>query len=131
MMIELKIKKEYSLEETKEICLERGWNDILKKLQMQSEDWTFTSDGCSMWFDKYKEICLVRICWKHDLRYKLGGTILDKLIADQELEMSVAIKTKSVEYAKLMRIGVELGGNDTCFDFPFEWKTRKNVQTSN
>lgn len=129
-MIELKIKRIYNLCELKAICIEREWVDILEQLQQQPDDWVFGSDGCSMWFDKYKDICLIEICWKHDLRYKLGGTMLDKLIADQEMEMSVAIKTKDIAYAKLMRTGVELGGNDTCFDLPFEWnKKEKNVST--
>ena len=114
--------KEVSLEEIKEICLDRGLNELWAKIEKDPPKKPFKSDGCSMWFDTWKGISLYPACFLHDLKYWAGypGEDVERLIADAELMTDVARLLDSTEMAETMFHGVRIGGHE-IFKRSFSW----------
>lgn len=81
----------------------------------------FHSDGCSDFPNgTYRQNSLwLSCCYQHDLSYWQGGTKLQRLVADHDLEQCV----KSVgepSIARLMLAGVRVGGSP-YWPTPFRW----------
>ena len=85
----------------------------------------FSSDGCSLFPEgtpKQQQLWL-QCCVKHDLAYWQGGTFLQRLAADQDLERCVA-QVGEPAIAKLMLAGVRVGGTPflpTQFRWGYGW----------
>ncbi len=128
MMIEiftpLEKGRKYSIEELKIICHERHQWDILKRLQEAPPPDSFVSDGCSMWPDEWSGVVYFEDCWWHDLDYWLGGSQLQKFLADLGLAEKIATRfdregktDDGITMAWAMLTGVHLGGNIG----PWQW----------
>ena len=80
---------------------------------------TFTSDGCSLWFDgDWVECCVL-----HDLAYWRGGTSEERKKADRKLEQCLSDRGYTV-MAGIMYAGVRVGGVwwlPTCFRWGYGW----------
>ena len=86
----------------------------------------FKSDGCSLfpdgspnhpqlWFD---------CCFEHDIAYWQGGNRQQKQQADQALQQCIINKTANRLLAKLMYLGVKIGGSPhlpTSFRWGYGW----------
>lgn len=74
----------------------------------------FSSDGCSLWFDRWNGFDLYPACFKHDLKYWAGypGEEVERLIADAELMIEVAKIMGSVQMAETMFLGVRVGAGE-------------------
>ena len=94
--------------------------DIVEKLSKIPVEAIFASDGCSMWPDEFKGLSIYEDCFWHDVRYWLGGTEVERVIADCFLTVDVARK-QLPQIARKMFIGVSTGGADTIFNFEWEW----------
>ena len=114
--------KEVSLKEIKEICKSYGLTDLWAKIEKDPPKKPFKSDGCSMWFDTWKDISLYPACFLHDLKYWAGypGEDVERLIADAELMIDVARLLGSTEMAETMFHGVRIGGHE-IFKRSFSW----------
>ncbi len=81
----------------------------------------FRSDGCSAFPDgtwEQNQLWL-RCCYQHDLSYWQGGTKLQRLVADHDLEQCV--RSVGEPYiAELMLAGVRVGGSP-YWPTPFRW----------
>jgi hypothetical protein len=85
----------------------------------------FQSDGCSNFADGTKNNPNLwnHCCVVHDQKYWAGGSYQERLQADRDLGKCVA-STGNVETAKLMYVGVRLGGSpfyNTQFRWGFGW----------
>ncbi|WP_456403918.1 hypothetical protein [Thiolapillus sp.] len=81
----------------------------------------FRSDGCSAFPDGtyWQNELWLRCCYQHDLSYWQGGSKLQRLVADHDLEQCV----KSIgepTIARLMLAGVRVGGSP-YWPTPFRW----------
>ena len=114
--------KGVSLPEIKEICVAYGLTELWAKIEKDPPKKPFKSDGCSMWFDTWKDISLYSACFLHDLKYWAGypGEDVERLIADAELMMDVARLLDSTEMAETMFHGVRIGGHE-IFKRSFSW----------
>ena len=114
--------KEVSLKEIKEICIAYGLTELWDKIEKDPPKKPFKSDGCSMWFDTWKDISLYPACFLHDLKYWAGypGEDVERLMADAELMMDVARLLGSTEMAETMFHGVRIGGPE-IFKRSFSW----------
>ena len=114
--------KEVSLTEIKEICVAYGLTKLWDRIEKDPPKKPFKSDGCSMWFDTWKDISLYSACFLHDLKYWAGypGEDVERLIADAELMMDVARSLGSTEMAETMFHGVRIGGHE-IFKRSFSW----------
>ncbi len=89
----------------------------------------FTSDGCSAFPDgtlSHNTLWL-SCCEKHDFDYWKGGSYLERLTSDNELQMCVA-KVGEPEIAALMLAGVRVGGAPyfpTSFRWGYGWSYPK------
>lgn len=94
------------------ICLHFGLTALWQKIARDPPIHPFSSDGCSLWFDKWKGFDLYPACFKHDLKYWAGypGEEVERLIADAELMIEVARIMGSTQMAETMYAGVRLGG---------------------
>lgn len=94
------------------ICLHFGLAALWNKIANDPPIHPFSSDGCSLWFDKWKGFDLYPACFKHDLKYWAGypGEEVERLIADAELMIEVARIMGSTHMAETMYAGVRLGG---------------------
>ncbi len=85
----------------------------------------FRSDGCSEFPNgtyQQKQLWL-RCCYQHDLSYWQGGTKLQRLVADHDLEQCVR-SVGEPAIAKLMLAGVRVGGSPywpTSFRWGYGW----------
>lgn len=81
----------------------------------------FTTDGCSMFPDGTlsNPTLWQACCIAHDVAYWQGGTIENRLTADNELKVCVA-KLGQPEIAQLMMLGVRVGGTP-YLPTPFRW----------
>lgn len=94
------------------ICLHFGLTALWNKIANDPPIHPFSSDGCSLWFDKWKGFDLYPACFKHDLKYWAGypGEEVERLIADAEMMIEVARIMGSIHMAETMYAGVRLGG---------------------
>lgn len=101
-----------SLPQIEAICLHFGLTALWQKIARDPPIHPFSSDGCSLWFDKWKGFDLYPACFKHDLKYWAGypGEEVERLIADAELMIEVARIMGSTHMAETMYAGVRLGG---------------------
>ncbi len=101
-----------SLPQIEAICLHFGLTALWQKIARDPPIHPFSSDGCSLWFDKWKGFDLYPACFKHDLKYWAGypGEEVERLIADAELLIEVARIMGSTQMAETMYAGVRLGG---------------------
>lgn len=89
----------------------------------------FTSDGCSAFPDgtlSHNTLWL-SCCEKHDFDYWKGGSYLERLTSDNELQVCVA-KVGEPEIAALMLAGVRVGGAPyfpTSFRWGYGWSYPK------
>lgn len=86
----------------------------------------FNSDGCSLFPDgTIIDTELWRTCcYTHDLAYWRGGIHLDKLRADENLRQCVLNKTGNSVLARVMYLGVTLGGSPvfpTWYRWGYGW----------
>ncbi len=81
----------------------------------------FRSDGCSAFPDGTWEQnkLWLRCCYQHDLSYWQGGTSLQRLVADHDLEQCVQ-SVGEPHIAELMLAGVRVGGSP-YWPTPFRW----------
>lgn len=82
----------------------------------------FTTDGCSSFFDGSPEIpdLWVACCVIHDIAYFKGGPKSERKAADKELESCVEKSSGDKALAKLMFVGVRLGGSPVSV-LPWRW----------
>lgn len=108
----LKTGVEISFPELKEICEFFGLHDLWTKIENDPPLKPFKSDGCTMWFDSWQGKDLTPACWMHDLKYWAGysGESVERLIADAELMVDVAVILDHTYFAELMFHGVRCGG---------------------
>jgi len=104
-----------------QLAEEHGQHDIVEKLRDAAPARRFVSDGCSggcpqVWRGKI----LYPACFWHDARYYLGGSRVEKLLADARLMVDVCLITKDPDWAAAMFNGVWLGGN-----LPASWQWGK------
>jgi len=113
---------EVSLPEIKQICEAYGLTDLWAKIEKDPPKRHFKSDGCSIWFDTWKDISLYPPCFLHDLKYWAGypDEDVERLIADAELMIDVARLLDSTEMAETMFHGVRIGGHE-IFKKSFSW----------
>lgn len=81
----------------------------------QQPPFSFTTDGCSLWPDSV----WVKCCIVHDRAYWCGGSFLERMEADRQLQRCVAGSGHSV-MVFLMRGGVLVGGTQ-YLPTPFRW----------
>lgn len=84
----------------------------------------FTTDGCSLFPDRWGSKDWCGCCLAHDRVYWRGGTEADRLKADQELRACVASTSGDKGLASLMYVGVRLGGGPylpTWFRWGYGW----------
>ena len=84
----------------------------------------FTTDGCSLFPDRWSEKDWCRCCVAHDRVYWRGGTDDERLKADQALRACVRSTTDSPALAALMYAGVRVGGTPylpTSFRWGYGW----------
>ena len=98
----------------KEICAHFQLAELWGKIVADPPGKPFCSDGCSLWFDKWKGFDLYPACFIHDLKYWSGypGEEVERLIADAELMIEVAKIMGSVKMAEFMFAGVRVGGGE-------------------
>jgi len=96
--------------------------ELWAKIEKDPPKKPFKSDGCSMWFDTWKDISLYPACFLHDLKYWAGypGEDVERLIADADLMIHVARLLGSTEMAETMFHGVRIGGHE-IFKRSFSW----------
>ena len=104
-----------------QLAEQHGKNDISLKLRAALPEKMFVSDGCSggcpqVWRGK----SLYPACFWHDARYYLGGSRVEKLLADARLMVDVCRITDDPDWAVAMFNGVWLGGN-----LPASWQWGK------
>jgi hypothetical protein len=81
----------------------------------------FRSDGCSSFPDGTirQNTLWLRCCYQHDLSYWQGGTELQRMVADYDLQHCVN-SVGEPTIAKLMLAGVRAGGSP-YFPTPYRW----------
>ncbi|MCL2790499.1 MAG: phospholipase [Desulfobulbus sp.] len=101
-----------SLYQIKEICAYYDLNALWAKIAKDPPARPFKSDGCSLWFNKWREYDLYPACFRHDLKYWAGypGEDVERLVADSELMIDVARIMGSIQMAETMFAGVRVGG---------------------
>jgi hypothetical protein len=109
-----KLGEQVPLLKIKEICMYFHLAELWKKIANNPPRNPFCSDGCSLWFDKWKGFDLYPACFIHDLKYWSGypGEEVERLIADAELMIEVAKIMGSVKMAEIMFAGVRVGGGE-------------------
>jgi hypothetical protein len=82
----------------------------------------FSTDGCSLFPDRslVSKSDWCSCCLAHDLAYWRGGTVDERLKADQDLRSCVLTASRSAELADLMFAGVRAGGGPYFFT-PYRW----------
>jgi hypothetical protein len=82
----------------------------------------FSTDGCSLFPDRslVSKSDWCSCCLAHDLAYWRGGTVDERLKADQDLRSCVLAASRSAELADLMFAGVRAGGGPYFFT-PYRW----------
>ena len=102
------------LSQVQEICRHFHLIEQWEKIVNDPPRKPFCSDGCSLWFDKWKGFDLYPACFVHDLKYWSGypGEEVARLIADAELMIAVAKVMGSTKMAEIMFAGVRLGGSE-------------------
>lgn len=102
------------LTRVEEICAHFHLTELWKTIASDPPARPFCSDGCSLWFDKWKGYDLYPACFIHDLKYWAGypGEEVERLIADAELMIAVARIMGSVKMAEIMFAGVRVGGGE-------------------
>ena len=100
------------LSEIKTICEFYKLGDLWEKIEKDPPPKVFRSDGCSMWLDKWKGLSLYPACFVHDLKFWAGypGEEVERLIADAQLMIDVALILDGVDMAQVMFAGVRAGG---------------------
>lgn len=82
----------------------------------------FTSDGCSLFPDRSlidaKDWC--DCCFEHDIAYWQGGTVAQRLAADERLRKCVLAKTGDPLLADAMFNGVRFGGSPWFYNW-YRW----------
>ncbi len=102
-----------------ELARADGKNDIVAKLSINLPEKLFVSDGCSGGCpDTWHGRSIYAPCFWHDVRYYLGGPMIDKLQADAQLMLDVAEITGDPDWAVAMFNGVWIGGN---LPAPWQW----------
>lgn len=104
------------------ILTEKVYSNSYKKYPLPPKP--FVSDGCSCWPDFDWAEC----CVEHDLIYWMGGTRLERKIADIKLKKCVTDKGHAF-IGSLMYYGVRIGGVwwlPTSFRWGFGWKYPKS-----
>lgn len=70
-------------------------------------------DYCDYWFDVIRTVSIKACCFGHDIAYLTGGTILDRLNADQALSTCVdgtlAADTATVALAGIVSLVMLIG----------------------
>jgi hypothetical protein len=115
-----KSKENVSLEKIKEICKYYKRNKLWKRIEKNTPQKPFSSDGCSMWFDSWKGISIYWCCFLHDLEYWVGGDEVDRLIADAQLMIDVATALNETKMPQIMFSGVRVGGHES-FRKRYSW----------
>ncbi len=113
---------EVPLAKIKEICSYYHLEKLWAKIDRDPPPRPFKSDGCSLWFDNWKGICLYPACFLQDLKYWSGypGEDVERLIADAELMIHVARLLSSTAMPEIMFLGVRVGGHE-IFKRSFSW----------
>lgn len=101
--------KRVSLAEIESICRNFGLNELWKKIKRRKPKKPFRCNGCSYWSDSWNGISMYPACFFHDLKYWVGGTEIERLVADAELMIDVA-KLGLLEMGQIMFFGVRAGG---------------------
>jgi|GEM_PF-590283 hypothetical protein len=119
-----------SLEHIKEICAHFGLSALWAKITRDPPDLPFKSDGCSLWFNKWRGYDLYPACFRHDLKYWAGypGEEIERLAADSELMIEVARIMGSTKMAETMFTGVRLGGSEWT-KASFAWGFGRKLKT--
>jgi len=86
----------------------------------------FQTDGCSAYPDGFphtNEYEWLHCCIAHDMAYWVGGTKLEKVVADQHLNQCVSEATNQT-HGTIMELGVALGGTpfiNTTWKWGYGW----------
>lgn len=104
------------------ILLAAATSVVFSSCAFASKPQPFSTDGCSMFPDRSligkSDWCAC--CLAHDLAYWRGGTVDERLKADEELKSCVFAASGKRELAELMFSGVRLGGGPYYFT-PYRW----------
>lgn len=113
---------EVPLTQMQDICVYFGLTTLWQKITTDPPRHPFSSDGCSLWFNKWNGFDLYPACFKHDLKYWAGypGEEVERLIADAELMIEVARIMGSTRMAETMFAGVRVGGGE-WMNATFSW----------
>lgn len=110
-----------SLEEIEKICMSWGRFDLWEKIKANPPKKPFIPDGASCFPDRLRKgVDLYIPSFFHDLWYWVGGSLLDRLLADIRLALdSINISGASTAVARTLFIGVSVGGVGWL---PTRWK---------
>lgn len=116
------------LSKIKELCIHFDLMPLWDKIENDPPEKPFKCDGCSggwpdVWNDvNDKKVSLYEACFLHDLKYWSGhkGETMARFMADVELMIDVAKKTKRPKLALTMLLGVRVGGVG-WLPLPFKW----------
>jgi len=102
------------LHHIKTLCAAFGLDALWAKIAKDPPKLPFKSDGCSLWFNKWRGYDLYPACFRHDLKYWAGypGEDVERLVADSELMIDVARIMGSTKMAETMFAGVRVGGGE-------------------
>jgi pimeloyl-ACP methyl ester carboxylesterase len=106
--------------EAVQCCQAAGFDRLGDKLRKFPSDKSFKFDGCSHWFQRWRGKKIWRACFFHDLRYWVGGSSTDRLIADAKLMIDVAELLDDPTMAEIMFAGVRAGGG-SAWKQEFSW----------
>ena len=103
-----------SLAQIEQICLTYQLPELWQKISQDPPQKKFVSDGCTKWFDEWRDKSLYPACLLHDLKYWSGypGESLERLQADADLMLDVARILQDTVMAEAMFHGVRIGGTE-------------------
>lgn len=108
---------EVSVEELRELAERFGFEWLVAKLAGDLPSEPFVCDGCTSFPDRVVRVDDGRLsfpsiypaCFWHDLAYWIGGSEFERLLADSQLMVNVALLSE-IEIGELMFAGVRAAG---------------------
>ncbi len=111
------------------LCRTFGRHALADRIETNPPITLFASDGASAFPDRIGDVDLYQAAFWHDVAYWLGGSVIDRFVADCKLTIDVVrnytmpageIKLALImSLAVLMFLGVRIGG---CRWLPLPWR---------